>query len=420
MYDAIARGFHHLAPALDEMMTWINSDDRLAPGAMSTVAGVTKNLPDVELLGGRTVELSEPGAIISVGLPAAYSNKCIAAGLHDGRGLPFIMQAGRFWRRKIWNGVGGVNTTLRNAGDWDLWRRMAAEAHYVAIDTITGFHRRRSGQLSSDMGRYYLEVDAVLADHRASYNKTSEELLEWCSLPEGDRDNRFFARVAAYENTTSRWSLVEKPLLAPPLFGVGVPIDGGWMALEGFDAPEGPCPDLNINTQFFWTLGLSAKLQVYSARAGRRAVSLLVRGIAPGQMVGVHFGDSRSIERPLSGDIRELEILSSECECKIGWNEIEIETNICTPVPEGRRLGILVQSVHFTSSRLIASLHGAAERGRADSEEKERMIASLHAAAMARLDIIERLEADLRSSLARNQDLEKRLEAREHDPDSRA
>jgi hypothetical protein len=266
----------------------------------------------------------------------------------------------------------------------------------------------------------YLEVDAVLADHKASYNKTSEELLEWCSFPEGDRDNRFFARVAAYENTTSRWSLVEKPLLAPPLFGVGVPIDGGWMALEGFDAPEGPCPDLNINTQFFWTLGLSAKLQVYSARAGRRAVSLLVRGIAPGQMVGVHFGDSRSIERPLSGDIRELEILSSECECKIGWNEIEIETNICTPVPEGRRLGILVQSVHFTSSRLIASLHGAAERGRADSEEKERMIASLHAAAMARLDIIERLEADLRSSLARNQDLEKRLEAREHDPDSRA
>jgi hypothetical protein len=101
----------------------------------------------------------------------------------------------------------------------------------------------------------------------------------------------------------------------------------------------------------------------------------------------------------LSGDIRELEILSSECECKIGWNEIEIKTNIRTPNPEGRQLGILVQSVHFTASRLIASLH---------------------AAAMARLDIIERLEVDLRSSLARNQDLEKRLEAREHDPDSRA
>jgi chromosome segregation ATPase len=60
--------------------------------------------------------------------------------------------------------------------------------------------------------------------------------------------------------------------------------------------------------------------------------------------------------------------------------------------------------------RLIASLHAAAERARADGEEKERLIASLHAAAMARLNIIERLDTDLRDCLARNQVLEKRYQ----------
>jgi hypothetical protein len=54
----------------------------------------------------------------------------------------------------------------------------------------------------------------------------------------------------------------------------------------------------------------------------------------------------------------------------------------------------------------IASLYAAAERARADGEEKDRLIAYLHSEAAARLTIIERLEAELRNSLARNQELE--------------
>jgi hypothetical protein len=52
--------------------------------------------------------------------------------------------------------------------------------------------------------------------------------------------------------------------------------------------------------------------------------------------------------------------------------------------------------------RLISSLHAAAERARAESQEKDRLIASLHAEAAARLDIIERLKAELRTFVAQS------------------
>jgi lipopolysaccharide transport system ATP-binding protein len=55
---------------------------------------------------------------------------------------------------------------------------------------------------------------------------------------------------------------------------------------------------------------------------------------------------------------------------------------------------------------LIRELHAAAERARAEAEEKDRLIVFLHGEAQARLDVIKRLEAELRNALARVHALE--------------
>lgn len=62
----------------------------------------------------------------------------------------------------LWHKVGGLDARFKLAGDWDLWRRMATHAPYVTVDTAVGLHRRRSGQLSEQMERYYAEADARL------------------------------------------------------------------------------------------------------------------------------------------------------------------------------------------------------------------------------------------------------------------
>ncbi len=58
--------------------------------------------------------------------------------------------------------MGGLNESLRLAGDFDLWRRMAVHAEYYCINSLTGIHRRRAGQLSSNMEAYTREVTELL------------------------------------------------------------------------------------------------------------------------------------------------------------------------------------------------------------------------------------------------------------------
>ncbi|SHO62319.1 Glycosyltransferase involved in cell wall bisynthesis [Pseudoxanthobacter soli DSM 19599] len=163
MYDAINKGVARaLPPGPDVLMGWIGSDDLVAPGAFATIFAICRLYPDVRLIGGRVALLDEGGSITTLEPVGVFSRRCMSAGLYDGRAMPFIMQEGTFWFSSLWRELGGLDTSFRLAGDWDLWRRMARLTHYVSVDSVLGFHRRRKGQLSSQMDRYYAEVDRVL------------------------------------------------------------------------------------------------------------------------------------------------------------------------------------------------------------------------------------------------------------------
>ena len=100
-----------------------------------------------------------------------FPTATLQAGLHDGRTLCFVMQEGTFWRAALWQQTGGFRTSLRQAGDWDLWRRFAAHAPYVTTDAVLAAHRRREAQLTADMGAYYREVDDVISREAAALQR---------------------------------------------------------------------------------------------------------------------------------------------------------------------------------------------------------------------------------------------------------
>lgn len=346
MYDALAAGFRRLAPAPGDLMTWINADDRLEPRAMDAVAAALHDLPQLELVGGRTALIDAPGRSGETGLLIPYSRACIAAGLHDGRRLPFVQQPGTFWRARLWKRTGGIDSRFKLAGDFDLWRRFAAKAEYVTLDVVTGRHRVRADQLSADLDAYYREVDASIGRWMA---RTGRTFRDYCARHREDRpfnSGRFSARIARQDAATGRWTLVDVAPL-PPWRNMLHPIDGDWAIVRGFDPPEGPFPDLGFDTPFRWIVGRPAILRLFSARGGLRTVSLAVSSIGRPQTLEISLGGAPPHRRELRGTVPGAELLSLTHEFTPGPCEIEISVGGWIDTPEGRRLGAIFDSIGF-------------------------------------------------------------------------
>jgi glycosyltransferase involved in cell wall biosynthesis len=346
MYDAVAAGFRRLAPASGDLMTWINADDRLEPGAMSAVAAAVHDRPELELLGGRTALFDDVGRIDEVGPLVAYSRACLAAGLHDGRRLPFVQQPGTFWRARLWKRTGGVDARFKLAGDFDLWRRFAAKVEYVTLDVVTGRHRVREDQLSADLGAYYLEVDASIARWMP---RTARTFRDYCNRHRENRPfdgGRFSARIARRDAATGRWELVDWPPL-PPWRNMLHPIDGDWATVRGFDPPEGPFPDLGLETQFRWIVGCPATLLLFSSRGGVRTVSLTMSSMGRPQTLEVSIDGAPPHRLELRGATPGIEMLSLAHEFTPGPCQVEISVESWMETAEGRRLGVIFDSIGF-------------------------------------------------------------------------
>jgi len=350
MYDAIASGFRSLEPSSEDVMCWINADDRLAPGAMRDVAEIFSDIPHVELAGGRVELIDSLGRTTVSGPLMTYPRQTVAAGLHDGRFLPFIQQEGTFWRGALWLRVGGVDARFRLAGDWDLWRRFAAEVEYYAIDAVTGIHRRHSGQLTAEMAAYYQEIDVKTKPILGAVCAAEREYLEWWR-PSRAPDERFTAHTL--HRSLSRAWLARAPKALP---GPGrhrlLPHDGSWAVISGVDNPEGPFPALGIDTMSYWTVSKRAVLEIFSSQAGRRTVSLVVRGMLRGQVVGVSLAGARLLSHSLRGGFPRAETLLIEYVFDVGPCRIEIEVDRLLETPEGRSLGVLLSDVKFGNASL--------------------------------------------------------------------
>jgi hypothetical protein len=176
MYDAIAKAVDRLDIPPDTFMGWINADDLLCPDAIRAIQEIGRNLPDVDWVGGASFSvMGVDGKVLAQSRKySLYPQELLLHGLCDGLHWKHLQQEGTFWRKKIWDAASGLNTRLRLAGDWDLWRRMARHAEYVQLPKPTGIFRERPGQLSAGSG-YSDELDSVLS--REERRKSLRRLL---------------------------------------------------------------------------------------------------------------------------------------------------------------------------------------------------------------------------------------------------
>ena len=117
--DAIARGFAKTSGGPDDLMAWINSDDFYLPGTFAFVADFFARHPEVDAIYGNRILVDESSHEIGRWFLPEHDHEILR--LYD-----FVPQETLFWRRRIWDKVGGLDTSYKFAMDWDLLLRFQA------------------------------------------------------------------------------------------------------------------------------------------------------------------------------------------------------------------------------------------------------------------------------------------------------
>ncbi len=112
--DAIHRGFQH---ASGNILAWLNSDDTYEPGALARVARAFAEKPDTVLVYGDYYVLYPDGR--KVLKPKVSFDFGVALYTYL-----MIPQPSAFWRREVYETVGGLNLDLHYSMDWDLFLRI--------------------------------------------------------------------------------------------------------------------------------------------------------------------------------------------------------------------------------------------------------------------------------------------------------
>jgi glycosyltransferase involved in cell wall biosynthesis len=147
--SAIDKGQSHainlgFAKTSGDIMGWLNSDDILFPGALSFVATFFEKNPDVDVIYGHRILIDEDDCQIGRWILPPHEDEVLSW-------ADYIPQETLFWRRSLWDRVGGgVDETFRFAMDWDLIIRFReAGGKFKRLPRVLGGFRVHSLQKTS-------------------------------------------------------------------------------------------------------------------------------------------------------------------------------------------------------------------------------------------------------------------------------
>lgn len=122
--DALIKGF---ARSSGEIQGWLCSDDLLLPGALHKVGEFFAAHPEVDAVYGDSLWIDASGHYISPKREMAFSRFVF---LFDHN---FIPQPSMFWRRSLYERVGGLDASFNLAMDSDLWERFSRVTRLVHL-----------------------------------------------------------------------------------------------------------------------------------------------------------------------------------------------------------------------------------------------------------------------------------------------
>lgn len=148
--QAINKG---IARADGEWLNWLNSDDLLLPGALSTLAKIIAVAPDAEWIVGNRIDINAAGDLTQMGpMPQRCYDVLFLGGV-------FFPQDATFLRRTFLDSVGGrLDEACQSIFDTELYLRMVTKRKPLLTTALLSCFRVLSGQISSDAKLQSLEL----------------------------------------------------------------------------------------------------------------------------------------------------------------------------------------------------------------------------------------------------------------------
>jgi glycosyltransferase involved in cell wall biosynthesis len=160
--DALVRGFQR---STGDIQGWLCSDDLLLPGALQQVGSYFAQHPQVDVVYGDALWINEQGGYIRAKKEAGFNRFVF---LFDHNYLP---QPSVFWRRSLYERVGGLDTTFDLAMDSDLWDRFSQEGR---IRHVAGYW--------SAMRQYPAQKTQALRPRGAKEDQRLRDRSAWASV----------------------------------------------------------------------------------------------------------------------------------------------------------------------------------------------------------------------------------------------
>ncbi|CAN5895199.1 hypothetical protein BH23ACT10_BH23ACT10_06910 [soil metagenome] len=149
---AIAEGF---VRATGEVLAWLNSDDLFYRGAVRPMLEAFRDHPEAGWAVGHAGTVDERSQHL-LHRPTSPFTPDDVHNLHL-----YLPQESTFFRRSLYEGVGGVDPDLHYAMDYDLWLKFARVGPPVLVDAYIGCFRVVRGQKSADIAAYQAEEAEV-------------------------------------------------------------------------------------------------------------------------------------------------------------------------------------------------------------------------------------------------------------------
>jgi glycosyltransferase involved in cell wall biosynthesis len=150
--DAINLGFENIDC---DIMAYLNSDDVLLPGTLAYIADFFDRRPDIDVVYGHRVFIDSDGLEIGRAILPAHNEKAL---LYAG----YIPQETMFWRRRVWNKIGGIDASFQYALDWEfMLRAQAAQFKFARARRFIACFRVHDQQKTTsgyDVGRKEMRV----------------------------------------------------------------------------------------------------------------------------------------------------------------------------------------------------------------------------------------------------------------------
>ncbi len=154
--DAIHRGFSR---ATGDVLYWINSDDVLLPGALGVVHEAFDRDAGLDVLTGHGVAIDGEDRIIRM------RRRVLASPWWGRLGFVRVHQPCTFFRRSLYESVGGLDLDLHCTLDTDLWYRMfRARSRWGGVDQFLAAYRLHPEAKGSTLQRRYDEERALMRE----------------------------------------------------------------------------------------------------------------------------------------------------------------------------------------------------------------------------------------------------------------